>query len=418
MKSLPDEEQPRLLVVANLDRFLRNLKPHLLACREAGFRVEVACRVTDFADDVEQYCDRLHHVPMRRNPLHPENLLALEQLTAIVRAGGYDIVHSHTPVGGMIGRLAATFARVPIRIYMAHGFHFHPEGRSAGNLIFSRLEQIAGRRWCDIVEVINHDDYEAALRLKIARRENLFWLPGTGIDTTNFDPARIREADKAALRRELGLPENGPVLGVTAELIPRKRIEDAIQALALLSRAYPSANLIVLGSGPEQKRLESLAQSLGVAHLCHFTGFKREIPVYLSLMDIFLFPTKQEGLPLALMEAMSMGLPVVATDIRGNRDIVTDGKTGLLVPTERPQALSAACRRLLADRALARRLALCGQALVRSEFDTKLTVARQLAIYEQALRQAEKAGKFESGRPMLGVADTLRDMAKPARAAR
>lgn len=411
--------KPRLLVVANLDRFMRNhLKPHLVAIREAGFQVDLACRVSQFADEVRSYCDNLYHVPMRRNPAHPANLFALLRLTKIVRDGEYDIVHSHTPVGGMLGRIAASRCKVPIRIYMAHGFHFHPEGNPIANLVFSRMEAYAGQHWSDVVEVINHDDYESALSLKIASPDKLVWLPGPGVDTRYYDPATVDAVDTDTLRRDLCLPHQGPVLGLVAELIPRKRVDDAIRALAILTKDYPSATLIILGSGPERKRLEEFARSIGVGRACRFPGFRREIPVYLSLMDIFVFPTKQEGLPCALMEAMSMGLPVVATDIRGNRDIVTDGKTGMLIPTEQPGAVADACRRLLADPESARRMALCGQALVRKEFDTQLTVARQLEIYEKALLQAQADGRLASSRPLLHLAERLGKMARPAGAGR
>lgn len=419
MTKSADAQKPRLLVVANLDRFMRNhLKPHLVAIREAGFQVDIACRVSQFAEEVQGYCDNLYHVPMRRNPVHPANVFALERLTKIVRNGRYDIVHSHTPVGGMLGRIAASRCKVPIRIYMAHGFHFHPEGNPLANLVFSRLEVIAGQRWSDLVEVINHDDYESALTLKIASADKLVWLPGPGVNTRYYDPATVAASETAALRRDLCLPDEGPVLGVVAELIPRKRVDDAIRALALLRKDYPGATLIILGSGPERKRLEDLAHSLGVGASCRFPGFRRELPVYYSLMDLFIFPTKQEGLPCALMEAMSMGLPVVATDIRGNRDIVTEGKTGILIPTEQPQALAGACRRLLADPANARQMGLRGQALIRKEFDTQLTVARQLEIYEQALLKAQAEGRLAASRPFTHLAETLGRMARTAGVAR
>jgi glycosyltransferase involved in cell wall biosynthesis len=411
MLELHTVDKPRILVVANLDRFLRHLKPHLLACRAAGFRVDIACRVGEFEDEIRQYCDHLYHIPIRRNPLSPENIFALQRLTSLIKNGGYDIVHSHTPVGGMIGRLAATRAGVPIRIYMAHGFHFHPEGNPAGNFLFSCLERWAGQRWSDIVQVINHEDYMSAISLKIATRDKLICLPGVGVDTSRFDPDSVSEIEMASVMAELELPRTGPLLGVVAEFIPRKRIEDAIHALAIIRKEYPQATLLVLGEGPGRARLEQVARSVGVESACRFPGFQRDLPVYLSLMDLFVFPTRQEGLPVALMEAMSMGIPVVATDIRGNRDVVTDGKTGLLVPVGQPEQIAASCLRLLSNPKLAQRYAREAQKVIRKDFDTKVTVVRQMEIYEQAYRHAQAAGRVVSDGPAISIAKTLRDMA-------
>jgi glycosyltransferase involved in cell wall biosynthesis len=381
-----------MLMVATLDRSLRNFFPHMDACRAAGCRVDVACRISDFEDEIRQHCDNLYPVPFRRFPLHPLNLATLLSLVKVIKSEQYDIVHSHTPAGGMIGRAAATIAGTPVRIYMAHGFHFHPEGARLTNLIFGTLERFAGNNLCDWVEVINTEDYQNAIGFKVVPKEKLVMIDGTGIDTARFDPATISAEESAAVRSEFGLLPNTPVVGVIAELIPRKRLLDTLSAVATLKVDFPNIALIILGSGDQRAELEARMKELDLVNNVHFLGFRRDLPRFVSVMDVFAFSTQQEGLPAALLEAMCMGIPSVATDIRGNRDIIIDGENGLLVKLGDSKAMAAACKRLIEDPDFAANIGKAGRNLVVSKYDTKRTVGQQMAAYGRAMEQAKSKG--------------------------
>jgi len=381
-----------MLMVATLDRSLRNFFPHMDACRAAGCRVDVACRISDFEDEMRSHCDNLYEVPFRRFPVHPLNLITLLKLIKIIKSQKYDIVHSHTPAGGMIGRAAATAAHTPVRIYMAHGFHFHPEGGALTNLIFGTLERFAGNSLCDWVEVINSEDYQNAVSFKVVPKEKLIMIDGTGIDTARFDPSSVTLDDRQAVRKELGLAEDVPVIGVIAELIPRKRLQDTLAAMALLKPEFPNIALIILGSGDQRVELEELAVRLGLESSVHFLGFRRDLPRFISIMDVFAFSTQQEGLPAALMEAMCMGVPSIATNIRGNRDIIVDGENGLIVKLGDCRDMADACKRLITNRSLAKKLSAAGRKLIVEKYDTKRTVGQQMAAYGRALEFARQKG--------------------------
>jgi glycosyltransferase involved in cell wall biosynthesis len=398
---------PRLLLIATLDRSLRNFFPHMDACRAAGIRVDVACRISDFDDEIRGHCDKLFDVPFRRFPLHPLNAVTLLRLIAIIKAHNYDIVHAHTPAGGMIGRAAATIAKSPIRMYMAHGFHFHPEGKPFTNFIFSGLERFAGKFLSDWVEVINTEDYQSALSFGIVSERNLVMIDGTGIETARFDPATVSEDEQILVRHELGLAPGAPVIGVIAELIPRKRLHDTIDAIALLKYDFPQATLIILGSGDQRSELDDYAAKRGVSENVRFLGFRRDLPRFIRVMDVFAFSTQQEGLPAALMEAMCMGVPSVATNIRGNRDIIVDGENGFLVPVGDCAAMARACKTIIDDKLLASKFAAVGRELIVSKYDTQRTVAQQMRAYGRAMSVAKKLDKLRGDVEHISVGDSF-----------
>jgi glycosyltransferase involved in cell wall biosynthesis len=364
------------------------------ACRAAGCRVDVACRISDFGDEMHEHCDRLFDVPFRRFPVHPLNLVTLLRLVNVIKLHDYDIVHSHTPAGGMIGRAAATIAGTPVRIYMAHGFHFHPDGKPLLNLVFGGLEKFAGNYLSDWVEVINSEDYANAISMRIVPKEKLVSIDGTGIDTARFDPATVSEEERIAVRKELRLSDGTKVIGVIAELIPRKRLHDTLLSLSVLKKSRADVALIILGSGDQQAELVAFAKELGIDDSVHFLGFRRDLPRFIAVMDVFAFSTQQEGLPAALMEAMCMGVPSVATDIRGNRDIIVDGENGLLVKLGDYDAMATACAKLIDDQAFAAKLGGTGRDLVTKKYDTSCTVAQQMAAYGRAVVDAQKSGKL------------------------
>jgi glycosyltransferase involved in cell wall biosynthesis len=384
-------------MVATLDRSLRNFFPHMDACRAAGCRVDVACRISEFEDEMRKHCDRLFDVPFRRSPVHPLNLVTLIKLVGIIKSHKYDIVHAHTPAGGMVGRAAATIAGTPIRVYTAHGFHFHPEGKAVSNFIFINLERFAGIFLSDWVEVINTEDYESAIAYGVATEQKLVMLDGTGIETEKFNPSNVSDAERQAVRRELGLNENTKVIGVIAELIPRKRLQDTLAATMILTQEFPDIQLVILGSGEQREGLEAMAVELGIENNVKFLGFRRDLARFIAVMDVFAFSTQQEGLPAALLEAMCMNVPAVATDIRGNRDIIVNGENGFLVPLGDANLMAEACRKLLTNPQLASELGAKGRQLVISKYDTLLTVAQQMAAYGKAMKAARSKGTLRQG---------------------
>jgi glycosyltransferase involved in cell wall biosynthesis len=363
--------------------------PQLDALRAAGFAVEIACRITRHGAEMTAHADIVHNLPFRRSPVHPDNLKATSLLTRLIRERRYAIVHAHTPVGGVAGRVAATLANAPIRMYTAHGFHFHRHGSILGNALYRTIEIVAGRRFSDAVLVINSEDYDAALEHKVVTApEKLFLTGGVGISTEKFAPSMCTKEARAALRREIGAESDAvPVMTFVGEMIPRKRHADLLEAFARVRTVRPDAVLVLAGDGVLLDKVQKLAVESGVMDACRFLGYRRDIPVLLAATDLFVFPSAQEGLPCAIQEALAMEVPTVATDVRGNRDLVRED-CGRLVPFGDTRALADACLELLALPPEKRReMGKAGRANMIADFERGACVTQWMDIYADLLAQ-------------------------------
>lgn len=380
------EGRPRLMYVSTLDHIVRVMLPHLDAARAAGFTVEVACRVTRFGEDLAAHADAVHDLPFCRFPLHPANVLAGARLVRLLRARPALIVHAHNPAGGFVGRLAATLVRVPVRAYTAHGFHFHRHGGRVANAVYRAAETLAGRFLSDGVLVINREDFDAARRARVVPVPRLFLTGGVGVSVDAFDPGSVTPAERRAVRCEIGAAsEATPVLCVVGELIGRKRQADALAALARLRPAHPKILLLIVGDGAKMAQLRACARDLGVENSCRFLGFRRDVKQILAATDVFLFPSQQEGLPCSIQEALAMAVPVVATNVRGNADLV-DPTCGRLVPLGDVDALARACADLLALPPAARgALGAAGREKMIRDYERGKCVGQWLAIYQTLL---------------------------------
>ncbi len=344
-----DSNAPRLLYVSTLDHILWAMRPQLDEARARGWRVDVACYVTRSRDELLKHADNVYDFPFRRFPFHPANIAALAGLTKLINRNSYTIVHAHNPTGGFVGRLAATLANPrPLRVYTAHGFHFHPYGGRVTNALYEAIEGYAGRFLSDAVLTINQTDYENA-KGRVVPTDRIFWTHGVGVSAIDdFNPALVSSETRAALRAEIGSDSDTPVCIMVGEMIARKRHTDALHAFAKIHARYPEALLLFVGVGALTETLKAEAQTLGIADGVRFLGFRRDVPALLAISDVFLFPPVQEGLPCATQEALCMETPAVVSDVRGNTDLMEGGVGGFLVPPFDPDAMATRALEILA----------------------------------------------------------------------
>ena len=324
-----------------------------------GYEVHtVCCEAEAFP-----FSDRQFALPMGRNPFDPKNLKALRQLRAIIRAGDYDVVHGHTPVGGLLTRLAARGARKNgTRVfYTAHGFHFYKGASLLNWLIFFPIEWVLSF-FTDTLITINREDYDRARRLLHAR--STAYIHGVGCETEKYYALSGAERDEA--RRQLGLSPDDQVLVYVAEQNANKNQSLLIRAVKALSAQFPRLRLLY----------ERLAKELDAPVV--FLGERDDIPQILSVCDLYTASSLREGLPRNVMEAMASGLPVIAVENRGHRALVREGETGYLVRDEAQM-----CRRihmLLTDGELCRKLSQGALERVQA-FSTSRVLAELSALY-------------------------------------
>lgn len=329
--------------------------PYLKMFKEMGWETAVAAR-NDYEnpdDCVIPYCDTYYNIPFERNPLKSGNLKAYKELKHIIDEGEYDIIHCHTPVGAMLTRLAAKQARKQGTkvFYTAHGFHFYKGAPAINWILYYPVEKWLSR-YTDVLITINKEDYERAKTFKAGK---VCYVPGVGIDLKKFNVGYVNKEQK---RKEIGVSADDFVLLSVGELIPRKNHEVVIRALSVLKQLDKLNHIeyVICGRGAYETDLKKLAEGLDVADHVHFLGYRNDISEICNCADLFVFMSHQEGLPVALMEAMACGLPAVCSNIRGNTDLIEDGVTGLLA-NNTPEEVAESISKMKSDTALRNRVA-------------------------------------------------------------
>lgn len=303
--------------------------PYLKMFQEMGWETAVASK-NDYenpADCVIPYCDSYYDIPFERLPWKPKNIQSYKMLKKIIDEGNYDIIHCHTPVGAMIARLAALSARKKGTkvIYTAHGFHFFKGAPLLNWLLFYPAEWLLAPV-TDVLITINQEDHARALKHLHAKR--IEYVPGVGIKTERF---RDLEIDRDAKRQSLGYGEKDFLLLTVAEMTANKNHITILKALSLLKDKEEFSNMhyLICGRGEMWASLEASARELGIADHVNFLGYRTDAPELYQVSDLFLFVTLREGLSVALMEAMSSGMPIICAKIRGNTDLVDDNVSGV-----------------------------------------------------------------------------------------
>ncbi len=318
-------------------------------------------------------------IPFARSPYSQGNLEACRQLKALLREHRFDLIHVHTPVAAFLGRyLAKKTGQGPV-LYTAHGFHFYKGAPWKNWVVYYTAERLAAR-WADGLIVMNGEDYENARRMGFEPDKNLFYVHGVGVDLSSF------EAPPAAggIRREFGLAESDVVVTCVAEMNPNKNHDFLLEGWKGVAGGHPHCHLLLVGTGELKSHLEEKVKREQIPRV-HFLGFRRDVPEILRDSDIVTLTSKREGLPRCVMEAMAAGKPVVATDVRGNRDLVDDGHTGFLVRLGDVCGLAAALERLICDPELRASMGAAGRERIR-DYSLERVLGEMSGVYSRYLK--------------------------------
>jgi len=361
------------------------LGPQLEAFAKAGYEVIAMSADGPYVDAIE--ARGVRHVPVHNatRAMDPrKDLLAIEELRRQFRRLKPEIVHTHNPKPGLYGRIAARAARVPVVVNTVHGLYALPEDRWRKRAVVYGLERLASV--CSDAELVQNPEDVVTLRRTLREPASKVVLLGNGVDLERFapDPAGDR---RRRMRSELGIDEDAVVVGAVGRLVLEKGYSELLRAWQRVVAAHPEAVLLVVGPDDPDKAdavprdVIDSACSAGV----RFLGLRPDVDDLYHAMDVYVLASHREGFPRSAMEAAATGLPIVATDIRGCRQVVTDGVNGFLVSVGDEPALASALGKLVADGDQRRRFGDASAERARQEFDQQRCIDITLATYDRLL---------------------------------
>ncbi len=340
----------RVLMLASVASMIDQFNmPNIALLQKLGYEVDVACnfiegntcsdaRVAELKQKLQDMHVHCYQIDFARNIKHMgQNMRALRQVEGLMKQNGYAFCHCHSPIGGVVARIAGHRTRTKV-IYTAHGFHFYQGAPVMNWLVYYPVEKMLSR-WTDVLITINHEDYKLAK--KKFKMKKLTYVPGIGIDTQR---ECLSQKEKEEKRKELGIPQDAFLITNAAEFTPNKNQKTVIEAIEQLHN--PNIYFVMCGIGEKKAELEQYVKEHGLEEHIRFVGFRNDLHEILQTSDCFVLSSFREGLSVALMEAMAEGLPVVCSRIRGNVDLIKDGKGGILVSPGNKEDYEAAFRKL------------------------------------------------------------------------
>jgi glycosyltransferase involved in cell wall biosynthesis len=334
----------KILFIATVESHILNFHiPFIQYFQNKGYEVHVAAKLGNRQDELKALNIMYHNIEFSRSPYSLSNIKALNQLIKLMRENKFSLVHVHTPVGAFLGRLGAKITNTKPVLYTAHGFHFYKGAPLKNWLIYYTMEKIAAH-WTEGLITMNEEDFNIAKKFKLKKKDAVFYVHGVGIDIEKY--SRNDEERRKKLRGKLGFSEDDILILTVAEVNTNKNYKQIIDAIKTFKNYYSNIYYLIVGTGEKEKELKNYVLISNLGSRIKFLGYREDIPEILNAIDIFGLTSLREGLPRAIMEAMAAGKPIIATNVRGNRDLVVNGVNGYLVPLNDVEATAKAITRL------------------------------------------------------------------------
>lgn len=382
--------RPRVAHVIGADMGVKFiLLNQLLFLQSKGYEITAICSNGRWVKDVEERGIPVKTIKITRS-LHPcKDLLSFWQLFRYFRSKNLSLVHTHTPKAGFIGRIAAKMAGVPVIVHTNTGFYFHENSGFIKRRFYILFEKIAAS-CCDLILSQNSEDVETAVREGICQETKIKRL-GNGIDISRFDFDQYSSGKILIKKEQLGISPNNQVVGFVGRLVKEKGIIEFLHAVRIVTQKIPDVKFLVVGPIEPEKPDQiqpSILRKLGLeGYVILLAEMRTDIPDLLALMDIVTLPSYREGMPRLPMEAGLMRKPVVVTNIRGCREVVKNGETGILVPVKDSRALAEAIIYLLEHPQEAKRMGINGQKRVKELFDERKIFPNIEAEYRRLIKE-------------------------------
>lgn len=307
----------KILFVASVKSHILTFHlPFLKLMKDVGYEVHVAAK--DNIKKKLENCDKFFSINFERNPFSRNNIQAYCKLKKIIYDNKYDIIHCHTPVASVLARLAARNCKKTIVIYTAHGFHFFEGAPLINWILYYPVEKFCSR-YTDKLITINTEDFNRVKSWKLRNNGKVYYVPGVGINVAKINNIKV---DTKIKKQELDIyDDNVKILLSVGELNKNKNHEVVIKALSKVKRR--DFIYFICGEGVLYNYLSEIIKSLELEDNIKLLGYRNDILEILKITDLFIFPSKREGLPVSVLEAMASCLPIIASNVRGNRDLLS-----------------------------------------------------------------------------------------------
>ena len=329
----------KVLYVTTVSRTINAfLIPHINMLLDNGYEIHCACSIDKPVDkELQRRGVKIFEVPFSRNPLGIGNINAFIKLEELQRINDYDIVHVHTPIAAIYGRLLKLSFPNLRTIYTAHGYHFLKGGSKLGWFLYYPIEKIMAK-FTDVIININKEDYE--ITKEKLRPKKCYLLNGVGLDLREYKKLSVTEIIEK--KKKLRIKDNDFVVLMIAELNKNKNHIQLINAMEILIDKYPNIKVLCIGDGMLKENLEKQITSKNLQNNIFMLGYRQDVNKLINISDIGILLSYREGLPRNIMEFMACGRKVIATDIRGCRDLVCDETVGTLVSVDDYEATAKA----------------------------------------------------------------------------
>jgi glycosyltransferase involved in cell wall biosynthesis len=364
---------------------------HLLSfakhLREKGHQAAFACSPWDYEDapvrvkELREEGFDVYEIPLDRSIQLWKDAKALWSLTNLLRNKKFDLVHICTSKAGFVGRFAAKFVGCPMIVHMPYDFFFRAYPSGLKRWFFVLLEKLVAP-FCDVMLFISDAVHQDCLAYRMKHESTLIKV-GYGIDMSRHIGF---QADVKAVRSQYGIGENDLVVGNIGRQVYHKGTDTLIRAAAIVLQKFPQARFIIAGDGSSRPDYEELAKSLGITANVHFVGFlptREDVMQLMKAVDIFVLPTRREGLGVVYIEAMALQCAVIGSRIAPVTEIIRDGETGLLATVDDPEDFAHAIVTLLEDSTLRQKIGIAGHDQVIREFDEKDIFERIEDVYHK-----------------------------------
>jgi glycosyltransferase involved in cell wall biosynthesis len=385
--------RPVLVHVTTVDMSLvLLLLPQLVAFRDAGYDVVGVSSSGSYVAELERHGIRHLALPRSTRALNlADDVATARHFSRLCRTLRPEIVHTHNPKPGIYGRVVACATGVPVVVNTVHGLYAQPGDSFGKRTIVYGLERVAAA--CSDAELVqNPEDLPVLRRLGVP--ESKLHLLGNGIDLARFDPA-LHAPSRRSVRAELGIGERDVVVGVVGRLVREKGYREVFEAARTVMAKQSNVRFVVVGPSEPDKRDALSSAEVGAAAAAGviLLGARNDVQRLYAAMDLYVLASHREGFPRSAMEAAAMGLPIVATDIRGCRQVVDDGISGRLVPVGDAMSLARVITEIVTDSSGSVAMGLAARKKALQCFDDRQQIARTLSVYARLLERARNRGR-------------------------